>query len=122
MDTALGILIIIIGIGMVFFWLSFIFNGGLPQGMKTMTGENYIVLHITAELLTAVICLAGGLALVSGLNWGLPVGIFACGMLAYTGINSLAWIKNTKAISLIFITAFIVSVIGGIYLLVSYLD
>ena len=87
-----------------------------------MVGENYIILHITAELLTAVISLAAGLALALGFNWGLPVGIFACGMLAYTGINSLAWTRNTKATYIIFVMVFIISVAGGVYLLVSCLQ
>jgi hypothetical protein len=122
MDLALGILLMLAGIGMAFFWLSFVLTGGLSQGIRTMAGENYIILHITAELLTSVICLAGGLALAIGFGWGLPVGIFACGMLAYTGINSLAWIKNTKAISLVFLTVFLISIVGGIYLLTSHLN
>jgi hypothetical protein len=121
-DLALGILLMLSGIGMAFFWLSFMFTGGLSQGIRTMAGENYIILHITAEILTSVICLAGGLALALGFGWGLPVGIFACGMLAYTGINSLAWIKNTRAISLVFVTVFIISIAGGVYLLISYLN
>ena len=52
----------------------------------------------------------------------LALGIFACGMLAYTGVNSLAWIKNTKATYMIFGVVFIISLAGGAYLLVSCLQ
>jgi len=116
-----GVLLMLVGVGMAFFWFSYILKGGVSEGTHTLAGENYITLHITAELLTAVLCLSGGLALALDLGWGLPVGLFACGMLAYTGINSLAWIKNTRAISIVFIAAFLVSVSIGAYLLVLYL-
>ena len=121
MNITLGIILILTGFGMAFFWISHIAAGNLKQGIKTVEGENYIVFHITAELLTAVICVAAGFGLALGCGWGKPMGLLACGMLAYTGINSLAWIKNVKAIKILFSAIFIISAVGGGYLLASYM-
>ena len=123
MDLAIGILLAIVGLGMIGFWARHVATGGLPQCIKTLESGGYIAFHITAELITGIICVAGGLAVALAFEWGLPVGLFASGMLAYTSINSLAWkeVKNKPALSVMFVVPAIIAIVSGVYLIVSYL-
>ena len=124
MDIAVGILLMVVGLGMVLFWARHVATGGLPEGIRTLESGGYIAFHITAELITGVLCILGGLALALAIRCGAPVALFASGMLAYTGINSLAWreVKNKPALSVMFIVPTVIAVFSGIYLVVSLLS
>ncbi|MFC2033835.1 hypothetical protein ACFLTT_00320 [Chloroflexota bacterium] len=67
--------------------------------------------------------MAGGLALILDQSWGFPVALFASGMLAYTGINSLAWkeVRNKPLLSLMFIVPSVIAIVSGVYLISSLL-
>jgi len=123
MDLAIGILLTIVGLGMIGFWVHHIASGGMPQGMRTLESDGFIAFHIAVELLTGILCMVGGLAVAMTLGWGLPVGLFASGMLAYTGINSLAWkeVRGKPVLSLMFIVPTVIAIISGVYLISSLL-
>ena len=91
MSLAIGILLVILGLGMILFWVLHMAAGKLSQGIRTLESGGYIAFHITAELITGILCILGGLALMLTLKYGVSVALFASGMLAYTGVNSLAW-------------------------------
>lgn len=118
MQIAVGLLLGIMGAGMAFFWASFLSAGKLNRGWRTTDGENYIVWHIAAELLTASACLISGVALVLDLEWGTPLGLIASGLLAYASINSLAWTKNSRLITSIMVTGATIAVLSAVYLLI----
>ena len=120
MHLTVGILLALMSTGMAAFWILRTVSGGLQQGLRTLDRDNYIILHIVAELLTAVLCLAAGSAMIMQLAWGTYLGLVASGALGYSGINSLAWgLKNSPVLSLIFAAATAVAFISGIYLLGS---
>ena len=124
MDIAIGVLLMIVGLGMIIFWVRHMTTGGLPQGIRTLESGGYIAFHITAELITGILCILGGLALTLTLKCGAPVSLFASGMLAYTGINSLAWseVKNKPSLSVMFVVPTVIAVVSGVYLIISLLN
>ena len=123
MELAIGILLAVVGVGMIGFWASHIVSGGMPQGIRTLESGGFIIFHITVELTTGILCILGGLALALGIECGPPVALFASGMLAYTGINSLAWgeVRNKPLLGLMFIVPAVIAIFSGIYLVISIL-
>ena len=123
MILTIAILLMIVGLGMIGFWLWHISKGGLPQGIRTLESGGYIAFHITIEIITGILCVLGGLALVLTLKWGAPVALFASGMLAYTGMNSLAWreVKNKPLLSAMFVVPLLIAILSGVYLIVALL-
>ena len=124
MDLAVGILLTVVGLGMIGFWVRHIASGGMPRGIRTLESDGFIAFHITVELLTGILCMVGGLAVALNSGWGLPVGLFASGMLAYAGINSLAWkeVRRKPVLSLMFIVPTVIAVMSGVYLIIALLD
>jgi len=108
---------------MIAFWVFHIISGGLPQGIRTLENGGYIAFHITAESLTGFLCVVGGLGIALSLNWGNLLALFASGMLAYTGINSLAWneVKEKPGLSIMFLVPTVIAVATFIYLFSSLL-
>ena len=121
MNIVVGILLSVVGLGMIGFWAIHIFKGGLPQGIQTLESGGYLAFHITAELITGIMCLTGGIALTFESSWSMPVALFSAGMLLYTSINSLAWkeVKNKPVLSLMFILPAIISILSIAYLLLN---
>ena len=124
MDLVVGILLTIVGLGMIGFWVRHIACGGMPHGIRTLESDGFIAFHITVELLTSILCIVGGLAVALNYGWGLPVGLFASGMLAYTGINSLAWkeVRSKPVLALMFIVPTVIAIISCVYLIIALLD
>lgn len=111
----------VVGLGMIGFWTVHAVKGGLPQGIKTLESGGYIAYHITAELLTGLLCLVSGVALSLATPWSMPLSLLSSGMLLYTSINSLAWkeVRNKPVISLMFIVPAIIAVVSITYLLIN---
>ena len=93
----------------------------MPQGIRTLESGGYLAFHITAESLTGVLCLIGGIAYALDKNWSYPITLLAAGMLLYTSINSLAWkeVKNKPQISLMFIVPAVITAVSIVYLIFS---
>jgi hypothetical protein len=122
MSVAIGVLLALVGVAMIGFWALHVATGKLTNGIVTVESDAYISLHIAAELVTAVACLVGGLALSLGLGWGPAVGLIASGMLAYAGINGLGWgLRNSRPISMGLAVAVLMAAASGTYLLVLLL-
>ena len=119
MNTALGILLAVVGAGMIGFWAVYVLKGGLTQGIRTLENGGFIAFHITAEVLTGILCIAGGTTLALSISLGIRVALLACGMLLYTSINSLAWkeVKNRPAVSVMFIVPAVIALLSIVYLL-----
>ena len=121
MDLTVGILLTIVGVGMIGFWLVHILNGGMPDGIRTLESGGYIAFHISIELITGILCLTGGLALAICQAWANPIALFASGLLAYTGVNSLAWkeVRNKPLLSLMFVIPTVIAITSAVHLIVS---
>ena len=118
MDSVIGMLLMIVGIGMITFWVLHIMSGKMTQGIMTLENGGFIAFHITAELITGIFCILGGLGVALSWNSGYFIPVFACGMLAYTSLNSLAWseIRNKPVLSAMFIVPLLIAIGSGIYL------
>ena len=122
MDLTVGILLAVTGVGMIGFWVVHIIKGGMPRGIRTLESGGFIAFHISIETITGILCLTGGLALVYSQAWANPIALFASGMLAYTGVNSLAWkeVRNKPVLSLMFIVPTVIATLGAVYLILSW--
>lgn len=80
-----AIFAIIVGVGMIGQWAVSYFSKQIPE-LKTEPIR--IGFHLAAEFITALALIAGGLGLLGGWAWGVPVYLVATGMLLYTAIVS----------------------------------
>ena len=74
-----------VGILMIVMWIVFLATGQVPE---LESGSVEIVLHVAAELVTAVTLLAGGSAMLMRLSGGRHILLIGFGMLLYTLIVS----------------------------------
>ena len=123
MQTASAVLLVITGFGIIGFWSMHIIKGGLPQGVRTIENGGYIGFHIFIELLTGVLCITGGIAVLTNQSWGTILILTSAGMLLYTGINSLAWseVRNKPTFAVMFIVPAIIAIFTVVYYLVGSL-
>lgn len=105
MANVIAGLLLLIGIGILVFWLLFWQRGGLTGGLSTVDSGNYIAFHIGAEIIAAALAVtAGSVILFHGFPDARPWVLFAAGALLYTGINSLGWsTRNDNRLSVIFV-------------------
>jgi len=80
-----GIFAIVVGLGMIGQWSASFLSGQIPE-LKTEPIR--IAFHIAAEMLTALMLIAGGAAVLTGAAWGREVYLLAMGMLFYTAVVS----------------------------------
>lgn len=76
---------IFVGLCMIVMWIMFYCTGEIPE-LSTKPAE--IGLHITGEMITAVLLIIGGYAIFTKRSWGLQVYSVSMGMLLYTLIVS----------------------------------
>jgi len=76
---------IFVGLSMIGMWIMFYCTGGIPE-LNTKPVE--IGLHITGEMVTAVVLIIGGYAIFTKKGWGIQVYTLSMGMLLYTLIVS----------------------------------
>jgi len=85
------------GAGIVRYWVRWLRQGNLKEGVRTVEGESYIALHVAAEALAGVASIVAAIALVTGRAWATIAGAFALGMVAYSTINALGWaLRNDR--------------------------
>lgn len=69
----------------------------LTDQIPELKTEPYrIAFHITGELLTAVLLIMAGVAVLTSLSWALPVYLVAIGMLIYTVIVSPGYFAQKR--------------------------
>ena len=102
------------------YWITQLAGGFLFLGLATAVGETYIAWHILAELLTGLLSLISAFLLLGrhGLSW--RVALFTCGLLSYTGLNSIGWgLYNDPSLLAIFIISSLGALYGFFYLLLK---
>jgi len=77
------------GAGIVRYWVRWLRQGNLKDGVRTVEGDSYIALHVAAEALAGVVSIVAAIGLVTGRGWATVAGAFALGMVAYSTINAL---------------------------------
>ena len=89
------------GVGMLRYWLRWLRQGNLKQGLQTVEGDSYIALHVAAEALTGLASVVAAIGLVTGRTRATVVAAFALGMIAYSTINALGWaLRNDRKLAL----------------------
>lgn len=103
---------IVVGVSMTAMWIMFYVTGSIPE---LITEPARILLHITAEIVTAVVLIIAGSGLLTGKTWGYEVYLVATGALLYTMIQSPGYFLHFGQAS--FVGMFIVLIILSVFLL-----
>ncbi len=93
-------------------WIMFYVTGSIPE---LTTEPARILLHITAEIVTAVALIIAGSGLLAGKTWGYEVYLVATGALLYTMIQSPGYFLHIGQAG--FVGMFIVLIILAVFLL-----
>jgi len=105
-DLTVSVLLAILGVGMLGFWATWLAQGDLRGGIATIENNQFIVFHVTAEAIAALLALVGAAGLWLRRTWGRAVSCVAGGMVVYATINSLAYsVKNDPALTPIFVVS-----------------
>ena len=103
---------IVVGVSMTAMWIMFYVTGSIPE---LTTEPARILLHITAEIVTAVALIIAGSGLLAGKTWGYEVYLVATGALLYTMIQSPGYFLHFGQVG--FVGMFIVLIILSVFLL-----
>ncbi len=89
------------GASMFRFWLGWLRQGNLKEGVRTVEGDSYVALHLAAEVLTGLAAVVAAIGLVAGRTWAAIAAAFALGMIAYSAVNALGWaLRNDRKLVL----------------------
>jgi len=111
---AAAIYSIIVGVSMLLMWMMFYIIGSIPE---LTTEPARILLHIIAEIATAIALVCAGFGLLKLKDWGYQVYLLATGGLIYTMIQSPGYFLQNGEFG--FVLMFAVLLILGFILLVS---
>lgn len=99
-----GVVLILIGVAIIGYWVLYALRGNMPDGLWTVVNNQYIAYHQAAEVIMALLAVAGGFGLLSGRGWGMATSLAALGALLYTSVNSLAnSVRNEPSFTPIFL-------------------
>ena len=89
------------GAGILRYWLRWLRQGNLKEGLQTVEGDSYMSLHVAAEVLAGLVSVVAAIGLVTGRAWATMAAAFALGMMAYSTINALGWaLRNDRKLVL----------------------
>jgi len=89
------------GAGILRYWLRWLRQGNLKEGLQTVEGDSYMSLHVAAEVLAGLASVVAAIGLVTGRAWATMAAAFALGMMAYSAINALGWaLRNDRKLVL----------------------
>jgi hypothetical protein len=83
----------IIGIAMFCMWIFLLGKREVPE---LTTKPTQIFFHLTAELLTSIILVIGGIGLILDQSWGVPLFFISIGMALYSTINAAGFYGQLK--------------------------
>lgn len=83
--------LMIIGFLICGYWVTQLSGGFLFRGLGTIRNSNYIIWHIIAEFITGILSIISAYLVLSRHPLGKRLAMFTCGMLLYTGLNSIGW-------------------------------
>ena len=113
--------LILIGFSMCGYWAIQLSSGFLFLGLSSIRNDSYIIWHVVAEVLTGILALFSAYLVLIRHPIGWRLAMFACGMLLYTGINSIGWgILHDTGLLVLFIFCSIGALFGLIYLIGRY--
>lgn len=107
---------IIVGILMIGMWTAFYVTDSIPE-MRTEPIR--IILHITAEMTTAVTLIIGGIGLSMNRKWGFPIYLLSTGMLLYTLLVSPGYYAQRGEVAFVGMFAVLIA-LAVIFLALSF--
>ena len=98
---------LLVGLWICGYWATQLSGNYLVDGIATKISESYIVWHVIAEVASGVLALISAFLMLSNSSFGLRMGLFTCGMLLYTGLNSIGWgiLQDPGLLALFIITS-----------------
>ena len=109
---------LLVGLSMCGYWATQLSGSYLADGVATKIRESYIVWHVIAEIATGVLALISAFLMLSNNPLGLRLGLFTCGLLLYTGLNSIGWAQlHDPGLLILYIIAALGAIYGFFYLL-----
>jgi|SRR5579862_742846 len=91
---------ILVGISIFGFW-GYVTGAGQLSKLGTSQTTIEVAYHVVAELLTAGLLIAAGVASIYSLSWGRAASLIALGMLLYAVINSPGMYAAKKNVPMI---------------------
>ncbi|MCD6161953.1 MAG: hypothetical protein J7K40_06020 [candidate division Zixibacteria bacterium] len=73
------------------YWVIQLSGSFLFHSSGTIRNSNYIIWHIIAELITSILSIIAAYLVLIRHPLGKRLAMFTCGMLLYTGLNSIGW-------------------------------
>ena len=112
----LVVLFLLVGLSICGYWATQLSAGFLSLGISTVINDSYIVWHIMAEIITGALAIISAFLILSRNMFGLRLGFFTCGMLLYTGLNSIGWgMRHDPGLLVLFIISAIGAIFGFFY-------
>ena len=115
-----SIYIIIIGIAMLLMWVLLLIKKEIPELNSKPT---QIFFHLTAEFLTSIMLIIGGIGMILNQFWGLAVFFIAIGMAIYSTINAAGYygqLKDWPMFITLMVFTFISLIIASLILLLEF--
>ena len=85
------------GVGIMRYWVRWLRQGNLKEGVRTVENDSYVALHVAAEALAGLASVVSAIGLVTGKTWATIAGAFALGMVTYSSLNALGWaLRNDR--------------------------
>ncbi len=118
MLIAISIYSIIMGSTQIITWIILFINGSAQRDYFSTPAQTFFLL--IAELLTALVVITGGIGILAGRNWGIPLNLTALGMMLYCVIFSWGtfWQAGIAPATAFFAVASVLTAAAIIWLLV----
>jgi hypothetical protein len=101
---------ILVGLAMIVTWIVLLNTNQVPE---LETAPLTITMHITAEFITAIVLLIGGIGLILNRTWAFNMFLLSMGMLIYAVVNASGAYAQQGNVAMIavFIVVIVLSVI-----------
>ena len=110
--------LLLIGFCMCGYWVTQIAGGFLYLGFATVDGGSYLAWHVVVEFVAAIFSVLAAFLILSRNPLGYRLALFACGMLLYTGLNSISWgLHHDPGLLTLFIICAVGALFGFFYIL-----
>jgi len=87
----LVVFLLLLGLSILGYWVIQLSGGYLTEGSSTIKGDSLAIWHVVAEMLAGLLSVISAFLILAHNPLGLRLGFFTCGMLLYTGLNSIGW-------------------------------
>ena len=107
---------IVVGLAIIIAWILLLNTGQVPELQTTPIA---IIFHITAEFITAILLLIGGIGLMLNHRWAFNIHLVSMGMLIYAIVNATGYYVQNGNMGMI--AVFIIAIIPAIIIITCFL-